>query len=113
MVAAGALEEARALAERRLDPRLPAMKALGLRPLLRHLAGEINLEEAGRLAQVETRRYAKRQTTWFRHQWPEAEAVRPPVDTGAREAFEEGFVERLRGTLADPATSARSGRSRS
>ncbi|MBX6320405.1 MAG: tRNA (adenosine(37)-N6)-dimethylallyltransferase MiaA, partial [Rhodospirillaceae bacterium] len=65
-----------------LDPRMPAMKALGLRPLLRHLAGAIDLAEADRLARQETRRYAKRQTTWLRHQLPQAERL-APSGTGA------------------------------
>jgi tRNA dimethylallyltransferase len=44
------------------------MKALGVAAFARHLAGEIGLAEALRLAQAATRQYAKRQTTWFRHQ---------------------------------------------
>lgn len=67
-VEGGALEEVRALAARRLDPALPAMKALGVPELVRHLSGEISLDEAVRLGQQATRRYAKRQMTWFRHQ---------------------------------------------
>jgi tRNA dimethylallyltransferase len=68
MVEAGALAEAAALAARGLDPGLPAMKAVGLPELLRHLYGEIALTDAIAAAQRATRRYAKRQTTWFRHQ---------------------------------------------
>jgi tRNA dimethylallyltransferase len=44
------------------------MKALGIPELLRHLRGEIDLDAAIPLAQRATRRYAKRQITWFRHQ---------------------------------------------
>jgi tRNA dimethylallyltransferase len=68
MLEAGALEEAAAMAALRLDPSLPAMKALGLRPLIRHLAGEIPLEEAAEAGKRESRAYAKRQETWFRTQ---------------------------------------------
>lgn len=68
MIDSGALEEIAALAACDLDPDLPVMKALGVRPLLRHLAGEMPLDEAVAAGQRETRRYAKRQTTWFRHQ---------------------------------------------
>lgn len=68
MLDRGALEEVERLAERKLDPALPAMKALGVPDLLRHLSGEISREEACRLGQQATRRYVKRQTTWFRHQ---------------------------------------------
>jgi len=71
MLASGALDEVAALASRRLDPMLPAMKALGVPPLLRHLRGEISLDEARTLGSAETRQYAKRQFTWFRHQLPE------------------------------------------
>lgn len=66
MLAEGALEEARAMVALNLDPALPAMKALGLRPLIRHLAGEITLEEAAEAGKKESRAYAKRQETWFR-----------------------------------------------
>ena len=68
MIAHGALDEARAVAALGLDPALPAMKAVGLRPLMRCAAGEISVDEARMLGQRETRRYAKRQSTWFRHQ---------------------------------------------
>ncbi len=69
MVERGAIGEVRALLARKLDPALPAMKALGVRELARHIEGEIGLEEAVALAQRSTRNYAKRQATWFRHQW--------------------------------------------
>jgi tRNA dimethylallyltransferase len=94
MTAAGALEEARRLAGLGLDPRLPAMKALGLRPLLRQLEGEIDGAEADRLARQETRRYAKRQTTWFRHQLPEAVRISPSA-TGVGEAIIEDFIAKI------------------
>jgi tRNA dimethylallyltransferase len=68
MVAAGGLDEAAALAARNLDPELPAMKALGIPELLRRVRGEVGLDAAIASAQRETRRYAKRQMTWFRHQ---------------------------------------------
>jgi tRNA dimethylallyltransferase len=68
MIEAGALAEAKALAARRLDPGLPAMKAVGLPELLSHLSGDVPLDAATAAAQRATRRYAKRQMTWFRHQ---------------------------------------------
>jgi tRNA dimethylallyltransferase len=68
MVEAGALNEAAALVARGLDPDLPAMKGVGVPELLRHQRGEIPLGEAVAAAQRSTRRYAKRQTTWFRNQ---------------------------------------------
>ena len=71
MVEQGALDEARVLMARGLDPALPAMKAVGLRELAAHLRGEVSLEAAISAAQQETRRYAKRQLTWFRNQTPD------------------------------------------
>jgi tRNA dimethylallyltransferase len=68
MIEADALGEAAALGCRGLDPDLPAMKAVGLRELLGYLRGEMPLEAAIVAAQRATRQYAKRQTTWFRHQ---------------------------------------------
>jgi len=68
MIEGGALAEAAAIAARRLDPSLPAMKAVGLPELLSYLRGDIPLSAAIAAAQRATRRYAKRQMTWFRHQ---------------------------------------------
>ncbi|MFE0754834.1 tRNA (adenosine(37)-N6)-dimethylallyltransferase MiaA [Inquilinus sp. NPDC058860] len=70
MVAAGALDEVKALLALELDPELPAMKAVGVPELAAHLRGEIDLETAIARAQQATRNLAKRQTTWFRHQLP-------------------------------------------
>ncbi len=71
MVAGGAPDEVAALVARKLDPELPIMKAVGVRPFAAHLAGAIALEEALVLAAAETRQYAKRQRTWFRNQTPD------------------------------------------
>jgi tRNA dimethylallyltransferase len=68
MLKSGALDEVRRLAARRLDPSLPAMKAHGVPWLMRHLRGEIALEEATAGGKADTRQYSKRQETWFRHQ---------------------------------------------
>jgi tRNA dimethylallyltransferase len=67
MLAAGAVEEVRALLALRPDPALPAMRAHGVPELAAHLAGRITLEEAGRRAVLAMGRYTKRQATWFRH----------------------------------------------
>jgi len=79
MLAASALEEVAALAARGLDPLLPAMKAHGVPALLSHLRGELGLDEAAAIGRADTRHYAKRQFTWFRHQLPEFEWVKPEV----------------------------------
>jgi tRNA dimethylallyltransferase len=77
MLGAGALDEVAALASRKLDLLLPAMKAHGVPALIRHLHGEISLEDAAVIGRADTRHYAKRQFTWFRHQLPEFEWVKP------------------------------------
>lgn len=80
MIEAGALDEVRALMARNLAPDLPAMKAVGVRELAAYLAGETSLEAALSAAQQETRRYAKRQTTWMRGQmsdWPRVTGLDP------------------------------------
>jgi tRNA dimethylallyltransferase len=70
MLDRGALNEAARFDALGLSPALPANKALGLPELRRHLKGEFDLGEAARLARQASRNYAKRQTTWFRHQLP-------------------------------------------
>ncbi len=77
MLREGALAEVAKLRERRLDPALPAMKAHGVPWLVRHLAGEIDLATAAEGAKRDTRRYSKRQVTWFRHQLPAWTFVAP------------------------------------
>jgi tRNA dimethylallyltransferase len=68
MIASGALDEVAALRARNLDPMLPIMRAHGVPGLIAHLDGTLPLQEAIRRGQGDTRRYAKRQFTWFRHQ---------------------------------------------
>jgi tRNA dimethylallyltransferase len=67
MLDKGALAEVAALSALDLDPGLPAMKALGVPELIRYCQGEIGRAEALAAAQQATRRYAKRQMTWFRN----------------------------------------------
>jgi tRNA dimethylallyltransferase len=86
MIATGALEEVRALAERELDPHLPAMKAHGVPWLIRHLRAEISLPEAVEASQRETRQYTKRQATWFRNQLPDFVWTEPENALSAVEA---------------------------
>ncbi len=68
MLTDGVLDEVRQLNAMGLDPSLPAMKALGVREFSEFLAGNCDLQAAVAAAQQATRRYAKRQMTWFRHQ---------------------------------------------
>ncbi|HWD68285.1 MAG TPA: tRNA (adenosine(37)-N6)-dimethylallyltransferase MiaA [Caulobacteraceae bacterium] len=77
MIANGARAEVAALMARGLDPRLPAMKALGVRCFAAELTGRLSQGDALAEAKAETRRYAKRQVAWFNHQaadWPRADA---------------------------------------
>ncbi|MBK3406219.1 tRNA (adenosine(37)-N6)-dimethylallyltransferase MiaA [Methylorubrum populi] len=71
MMEQGALDEVAALRERRLDPLLPVMRAHGVPGLIAYLDGTISRDEAVQRGQGDTRRYAKRQFTWFRHQMGE------------------------------------------
>lgn len=82
MVEAGAADEVAALMARGLDPDLPVMKALGLAEIAAWQAGEMSLDAALAAAQQATRRYAKRQATWFRNQTPDW----PRITAADREA---------------------------
>ena len=68
MLDKGALDEVRQLTALGLDPDLPAMKAIGVRELQAAMAGQSGFPEAIERAKIATRQYAKRQSTWFRHQ---------------------------------------------
>ena len=77
MLDAGALDEVAQLAARNLDPALPVKKAIGVPPLLDHLAGQSSLRDACDLATQQTRNLAKRQLTWFRNQTADWNRVTP------------------------------------
>lgn len=84
MMKAGALEEARRLWERKLDPELPAMRAHGMPGFADHFAGRASLADAIERCKRDTRRYAKRQMTWISHQfttWPRVPAESVDVRT--------------------------------
>ncbi len=89
MVELGAADEVRALIDRGLDPALPVMRAIGVREIASWLNGDLTQEEAIAAGQQATRRYAKRQYTWFAHQ-PPAEWPRfrePMTDTTLSDAL--------------------------
>ncbi len=71
MMEEGAIEEVQALLARGLDPKLSVMRAIGVREISAYLNGEIDRDRAIAAGQQATRRYAKRQYTWFAHQPPE------------------------------------------
>jgi tRNA dimethylallyltransferase len=70
MIDEGAVAEVEALLARKLNPNLPVMRGIGVRELSRYLLGENSLDEAVAAGRQATRRYAKRQYTWFAHQPP-------------------------------------------
>lgn len=92
MMELGALDEAKAISAMQLDSTLPATRALGLRQLLQHLAGHMPLEDAVALAKRDTRRFAKRQMTWFRNQMADWEVMSPE----GPDRFAERLLARLR-----------------
>ena len=90
MIERGAVSEVEALLARKLNPNLPVMRAIGVRELARYVHGETSLDEAVAAGRQATRRYAKRQYTWFAHQ--------PPADWSRfREALD---LDRLGEALA-------------
>ncbi|WP_375458013.1 tRNA (adenosine(37)-N6)-dimethylallyltransferase MiaA [uncultured Enterovirga sp.] len=93
MIEAGALEEVGDLRRRGLDPALPVMRAHGVPALMAHLAGEMPLADAITRGQADTRAYAKRQVTWFRHQMPGFELLDTALGT-------EALVRSVRGSPA-------------
>lgn len=90
MIELGAVSEVEALRARNLNVNLPVMRAIGVPEISSYLLGAMTLDEAVAAGQQSTRRYAKRQYTWFAHQ--------PPGDWPRfREALD---VERLGEALA-------------
>jgi tRNA dimethylallyltransferase len=71
MIELGAVEEVKALLTRNLNSNAPVMRAIGVREIAAYLRGERSLDETIAAGQRATRRYAKRQYTWFAHQPPE------------------------------------------
>jgi len=84
MVEKGALDEVRALLALGLSDEMPAMRAIGVKQLISVLKSETTIEEAIELSIIATRQYAKRQSTWFRHQlgegWVRCEATQSALD---------------------------------
>jgi tRNA dimethylallyltransferase len=96
MIESGALDEARRFAGRGLDAALPLMKAVGLPPLLAHLKGELDLEAAIALACRDSRRYAKRQTTWFNNQLLDNFCQ----DSGYNTQLSKSFIDKILSNIA-------------
>jgi tRNA dimethylallyltransferase len=69
MLEQGAMDEVKQLINRRLDPSLPLMKALGVTALKSVLDQEMTIDEAAYIAKRDSRHYAKRQMTWLRNNY--------------------------------------------
>ncbi|WP_045838023.1 tRNA (adenosine(37)-N6)-dimethylallyltransferase MiaA [Hyphomicrobium sp. 99] len=83
MMREGALDEVRALSLLQLDADLPAMRAIGVRPLLRLAQGQATAEEALEAGKAETRQYIKRQETWLKRHM----IAWMPVETKEKESY--------------------------
>ncbi len=93
MIEAGAPGEVEALLARGLDPSLPVMKAVGVPELSAVLSGASDLDSAIAMGQRATRRYAKRQLTWFRNQ--------PPPSTVPHIVIHEQYSQRCWGHFSN------------
>ncbi|MEP4038570.1 tRNA (adenosine(37)-N6)-dimethylallyltransferase MiaA [Pseudophaeobacter sp.] len=74
MIEQGALEEVESMRDR-YDPTLPSCKAIGVPELMGYICGDLTLEAAREQAAIATRRYAKRQRSWFRSRMKHWEVV--------------------------------------
>ena len=88
MIESGLIEETRTLLERGYSPELGPMKALGYRHAVEFLKGDRDLDETIRGIQRDTRRYSKRQVTWFR---ADPEMIR--ADPGDRDFIKRKIIE--------------------
>jgi tRNA dimethylallyltransferase len=104
MLAAGALDEVRALLARNLPATLPAMRAHGVPELAAYLRGDVTLAQAEARACLVTAQYTKRQATWFRHQTlAPAEATRTILSRiRSEEQFSETITHDLKNFLPAP-----------
>ena len=68
MIGAGAVEEVELFLATDPQPDFPLLKAVGVSPISEYIEGTIDRKRMIELGKRDTRRYAKRQTTWFRHQ---------------------------------------------
>ena len=91
MIAASLEEEVRQLLSKGYAPSIKAFQSLGYKQMLGHIRGEITLDEAIRLIKVNTKRYAKRQLTWFRKD-PEIQWFTLPGQTAAVEELLRKFL---------------------
>lgn len=91
MLDQGGVEEVRQWLSREVDPDLPLMKAVGVPPIADFINGKISRNDAVDIACRDTRRYAKRQTTWFNNQFSDNFCE----DSGYDAQFSESFIDKI------------------
>ena len=89
MLRAGGMDEAKTVFAANYNESLPVMKAIGLRQLQRFFDEEGSVDDAVEDAKRESRRFAKRQMTWFRNQPPKAIMIQTQDD---KDAFLESLI---------------------
>lgn len=98
MLEQGWVEEVEALLQRGVDPGVPAFQAIGYRQLVRYVGGDWSLQAAMEDTVRATRRYAKRQMTWFRQEkevrWIDASDLERSMPSLIRELKSGGAVAR-------------------
>ncbi len=95
MIRDGGIAEVQALSGMQLDDGLPAMRAIGVRPLLRAIRGEISLDESILASQAETRQYIKRQETWLKSHMIAWKSIKTKyMESSMREIF--AFIQSWR-----------------
>lgn len=87
MLAEEGQQEVKALLARKLSPKLPAMRAIGVAEIGAYLSGECDLEQTIHRLTVATRQYAKRQETWFRNQMANWQRVDPSAEINLKEIY--------------------------
>ena len=92
MIENGGLAEAKAIFEKGYDHSLPMMKAIGLQQFFPYLRGEVDLDESIELAKRDTRRFAKRQFTWFRGQAADWDQI---TNNAQKRVFEANITSKI------------------
>ncbi|MDY0212955.1 MAG: tRNA (adenosine(37)-N6)-dimethylallyltransferase MiaA [Desulfuromonadaceae bacterium] len=95
MLTQGLIEEARMLLQRGYSPELKVMRTIGYQQSVAYLRGELNLAQATEQIKRDTRRYAKRQLTWLRHD-KEINWLECPLDSGSIDKWVDKLLCRCR-----------------
>ena len=98
MIELGLVEEVRSLIRKGYDFRGPALKTVGYTELYNYLYGKYDLQEAIRLIKRNTRRYAKRQLTWFKR-WRDVTWI--DLDELSEEEITDLMIQQINKVVAD------------